>query len=291
MYDLFTHKNIEVAGCRIDLVMAGKGPGLLLLHGFPETKMAWHKIASQLTTHHTVVIPDLPGYGDSTGPVPDKDHENYSKRSFGNIMASLMQQLGFDRYAVAGHDRGGRVAYRMTLDHPEQITQLAVLNIVPAFEMMKALNYAIAMEMHNWLFLAQPAPLPETMIQASSPFYLDHVLNGWSKNPASITQESRNEYLRCFQKPEVIAAICEEYRATPIDVAHDKNDHIHHHQISCPVLALWSDGDLPNLIGDPLKIWGNWAAHISGKALKGGHFLMEECPDEVMNAFMDFFMR
>ncbi len=288
MFETFTRKKITVAGSSIDLAMAGEGPPLMLLHGFPETKAAWHQVAPRLAETYTVVLPDLPGYGDSTGPVPVADNSNYTKRSMGNMLVRLMQQLGFSTFALAGHDRGGRVAYRMALDHPREISRLAVLNIIPTLEMMDRFSYDMAVKMGNWVFLAQPAPLPETLITGNPEFYLNYMLDDWSATPALISPETRAAYLRCFKRKEVIAAICAEYRASVLDAAYDREDRDKHRRISCPVLALWSEKDFTSSDG-PLPVWKNWADDVSGAALPGGHFLMEECPGEVTAQFLRFF--
>jgi haloacetate dehalogenase len=287
--EAFVHKQLEFAGYTVDLEMAGQGPALLLLHGFPETRLAWKKIATPLAADFTVVLPDLPGYGDSIGPAPDAGHENYSKRKLGAVMMQLMRELGFERFALAGHDRGGRVAYRMALDHPEEIARLAVLNIVPTSEMMERLTYDLALKMHNWLFLAQPAPLPETLLRANAAYYLNYILDSWAATPELISPETRAAYLRCFQRPEVIAGMCAEYRASGVDMAYDRQDRDSHRRIHCPVMVLWSGNDIPAQLGDPLAIWKSWADDVSGTALPGGHFLMEECPAEVLQQFLHFF--
>lgn len=282
----WSHRKLEVANCMIDFQMAGHGQGLLLLHGFPETKLAWHKIATQLASTYTVVIPDLPGYGDSSCLVADSEYKNCSKRKMGVIMAELMKRLGFEMYAVAGHDRGGRVAYRMALDYPAQVTGVAVLNIIPTLEVIGRFNYDKALTLENWLFLAQPAPFPETLIHANPSFYLNYILDSWSLSPQLISRASRDEYLRCFKNPEVIAGICSEYRATKIDVAYDQEDRNKHRRIQCPMLVLWSENDFSD--NEPLLIWKEWAGHVSGKRLSCGHFLMEESPDETLNSLLEF---
>jgi haloacetate dehalogenase len=281
----FQHKKISVAGCEIDLLVSGKGSPILLLHGFPETKLAWYKIAPTLVASHTVVIPDLPGYGDSTAPAPDADYRNCSKRSMANALVEVMQQLGFDQFAVAGHDRGGRVAYRMALDHPKKISRLIVLNIIPTLDMVENLNYTTAMQMENWFFLAQPTPHPETMLQANADYYLQHIFDTWSKNPSRISPDARAAYIRSFKKPGVITSICNEYRAATWDIEYDKEDRNKHHQIQCPVHVLWSKEDILPGIGDPIEIWKKWADKVTGTPLPGGHFLMEESPNEVLEHF------
>jgi haloacetate dehalogenase len=287
MSEIFSNKRLRVGDWKIDFQIGGKGKALLLLHGFPETKLAWSKIASQLAASFAVVLPDLPGYGDSEGPVPNAQHSNYSKRNIGNVMVQLMHKLGFENYFVAGHDRGGRVAYRMALDYPKQVLGLAVLNIIPTLEVVEHFNYDKALVMENWLFLSQPAPFPETMIKANASFYLDHILDSWSLKPQLISGESRKEYLRCFSKPEVIARICSEYRASKIDAAYDREDRERQRQIQCPTLVLWSKNDFAN--DEPLAIWKKWAKNVSGKSMACGHFLMEESPEETLQHLFEFF--
>lgn len=289
MFDAFDHKSLQLSDCTIDFVMAGSGPVLLLLHGFPETKAAWHKVAPQLATEYTVVVPDLPGYGDSTGPAPDAGNEHHTKRAYADLLAQLMSALGFDTFAVAGHDRGGRVAYRMALDHPEKVSHLAVLNIIPTLEVLERLTFETALKMGNWVFLGQPAPLPETLIGNNPEFYLEHILNSWAEVPEEITPEARAEYLRCFEKEAVVAAMCAEYRTNGLDADYDREDRAKHHRIQCPVLVLWSGEDSPGGEEDTLSIWKQWADNASGVALPGGHFLMEESPDATARQLFRFF--
>lgn len=285
----FKHHRISVAGCELDIQMAGEGSPILLLHGFPETKLAWHKIAPALAATHTVILPDLPGYGDSTAPPPETDFKNYSKRSMANTLVEAMQQSGFNHFALAGHDRGARVAYRMALDHPEKISRLAVLNIIPTLDMVEPLDFNTAVNLANWIFLSQPAPLPEIMLEKSADYYLQHIFDSWSENPALISPEAKAEYLRCFKNPKVIKAICNEYRAVNRDIEYDREDRNKNRRIHCPVLALWSKEGIPADIADPLEVWKKWADKVSGTALSGGHFLMEENPGEVLEQISLFF--
>jgi haloacetate dehalogenase len=290
MFENFLPKKVKVASSEIDLVTGGHGSPLLLLHGFPQTKIAWHVVAPKLISQFTLIIADLPGYGDSSAPSATVKDENYSKRNFGNILLELMQQLGFEKFAVAGHDRGGRIAYRMALDHPEQITHLAVLDIIPTLEITERMTYDLALDMGNWLFLSQPSPLPETLIHTSSEYYLNYILNSWADNPNAISTEAREEYLRCFQNPDVIKATCEEYRASSIDAKYDKSDRVNDRKITCPVLVLWGEkGIAISAFGDPLKIWQSCANDVRGHSMPTGHFLMEEAPDEVVKEFLAFF--
>jgi haloacetate dehalogenase len=275
----------------IDYEVAGNGLPLLLLHGFPETKRGWQKVVPALAKQFTVVVPDLPGYGASTGPAPDEQHQLYSKRNVAAILNRFMEQLGFANFALAGHDRGARIAYRMALDFPSTVTQVALLNIIPTLEMIERMDYDKAMKMENWLFFSQPVPFPETMISSNPRYYLNYILDSWSVIPASINEETRAEYLTYFSKPEVIATICAEYRANEIDRINDRNDREAGRRIQCPVLLLWSDIDFPTDGDSPLDIWKNWAYHISGRGFPCGHFLMEELPEKVAEAFLQFFNR
>lgn len=285
----FDHKQLSADGFTIDLVTAGRGQPLLLLHGFPETKAAWYKIAPRLATRYTVVLPDLPGYGDSLGPAPDAQNKNYGKRSIANVLVKIMNDLHFQRFAVAGHDRGGRVAYRMALDHSQKVTQLAVLNILPTLDMLEHLDINLAIKMENWFFLSQPAPYPETMIKSNTAYFLQYILDSWSEDPSMITAEARAEYLRCFNDPRVVASICAEYRALHFDAKDDDEDRKHSRRIQCPTCVLWSKEGLPSRMGDPLMIWKKWADNVIGTSLHGGHFLMEENPEEVFRQLSAFF--
>lgn len=286
----FTNRKLKIEDWLIDVDIAGRGPALLLLHGFPETKFAWNTIAPHLPDSFTVVVPDLPGYGGSTGAIPLPGNENYSKRSMADVLVQMMSLLGFSEYSVAGHDRGGRVAYRMALDHPGIVKQLAVLNIVPTLEMVERINYDLAKNMENWFFLSQPSPFPETLIAANPGFFLDHILNSWSISPEKISQQARENYLKNFTSPQTVSTICAEYRAIDIDISHDREDKANNRRIQCPVMTLWSKDDILAGLESPIAIWKDWADEATGKALSGGHFLMEESTEEVLKAFEGFFM-
>jgi haloacetate dehalogenase len=289
MSNAFMHKKINIGEYSIDLDIGGTGSPLLLLHGFPETKFSWLTIAYQLMDDHMIIMPDLPGYGDSRGPMTGIDPIHYTKRTIGNVFVKMMKELGYEQFALAGHDRGARVAYRMALDHQDKITKLALLNIIPTVEMIEGLNYDKALKMENWIFLCQPAPFPETMIGGNPAFYLNHILDSWSKTPSLISEESRNIYLRAFEKPEVINGICAEYRASELDAVYDREDRKNHHIISCPLLLLWSEADFPVSSESPLEVWNKWADNITGMALPCGHFLMEEMAEKVIEEFKKFY--
>jgi haloacetate dehalogenase len=266
---------------------AGKGHPLLLLHGFPQTHVAWHRVAPRLARHFTVVTADLPGYGESRPRI-----EGYSKRQVGEALMQFMQGLGFERFALVGHDRGARVAYRMALDRPDAITQLGVLDIVPTLEVAEAMSYELAMEMANWIILAQPAPFPETLIAADAEFYINRVLDAWAGAPNVISDEARAEYVRPFHSAEVRSAVCEDYRAAAsVDLEHERADRAAGRRIDCPVLALWSARDIAGRYFDPLAVWRRWATKVNGRALDCGHFLMEEAPDAVADGIESLLAR
>lgn len=283
------HRQIEVDDFLIDAEITGQGEPLLLLHGFPETKLAWRKIVPVLANNHKVILVDIPGYGASTGPPAAADYSNYSKRSIGNVLRSLVRILGFEMYLLAGHDRGARIAYRMALDHPKEIKKLALLNIIPTAEVAERMNYERAYNMENWLFLSQPAPLPETLIGSNASFYLNHILDAWSVYPHQIPKEIRQEYQKHFENPGVLEKICAEYRAFKFDLEYDQQDQLSWNKIKCPVFVLWSQNDFPDNQESPVSIWEKWADHVAGKRLSCGHFLMEEKPEQVAEELIAFF--
>ncbi len=278
----FVETVVTVAHAELALLQGGTGPGLLLLHGFPQTRAAWHRVAPRLTRHFTVVVPDLPGYGDSVGPAPDPHHSGYSKRATAGVMLELMRALGHEQFGVAGHDRGARVAYRLALDHPTRITSVAILDAIPTLEIAEALTYERAARLGNWFFLGQPPPLPEQVIGAAPDAYLDFVLERWAGAREALDPVAVEEYRRCFRRPSVIQAACEDYRAGLwVDVEHDRADRRSGRQIVAPALVLWGAGGFAAMYGDPLTVWQRWAVQVQGQEVSCGHFLMEEAPEEV----------
>jgi haloacetate dehalogenase len=278
----FAEDTVEVDGRELAFVRGGTGPALLLLHGYPQTRAAWHRVAPRLADDFTVVVPDLPGYGDSRGPDPDPRHSGHSKRAAARSMAALMGALGHDRFAVAGHDRGARVAYRLALDHPGRVARLAALDIVPTVEVADQMTYERAARMGHWFFLGQPAPLPERLIACAPDAYLEHLLESWAGRRAALAAAAVAEYRRCFRRPSVVRASCEDYRAgLGIDVEHDRADQRAGRRIAAPTLVLWGATGLAAEFGDPLAIWRRWATVVEGEELPCGHFLMEEAPNEV----------
>ena len=288
MFEGFSQATIDTGEAQIRVRHAGSGPPVLLLHGIPETHVMWHKVAPRLARDFTVVAADLRGYGDSSTPPSRPDHAPYSKRATARDQIEVMRQLGFESFSVVGHDRGARCAYRMALDHPERITRLAVLDIVPTGDAFRRANMSFAMDFWVWFFLAQPADLPERIIGANPQTMLDYMLDGWSKIPNAFSPDVRAEYARAFSKPETLHAICEEYRAAAtLDYEIDESDR-GKRRIACPVLALWGGkGALPARY-DVLAVWREWASDVRGKGIDCGHFLPEEAPDETYAALREF---
>ena len=292
MFPNFERRHLEVQGATINLVQGGNGPPLLLLHGYPQTHVLWHKIAPRLAEHFTVIATDLRGYGDSSKPESDAEHLTYSKRATADDQVEVMAQLGFERFCVAGHDRGGRVAHRLALDHRERVTKLAVLDIAPTHTMYRATDMDFATAYYHWFFLIQPFDLPERLIGADPEYYLRKKLTQWGRDNAAFTDEAMNEYLRCFT-PETIHASCEDYRAAvSIDLEHDEIDLAAGRKIACPVLALWGAKGYVGKTYNVLEAWRAWtdeASEVSGYALPCGHFLPEEAPEETLEGLLGFF--
>ncbi len=285
----FNQKNIQTDNARIHLRIGGDGPPLLLLHGYPQSHFMWHLTAPQLSRHFTVICPDLRGYGDSSKPPGLNDHSNYSKRVMAMDLVQVMSKLGYERFSVAGHDRGGRVAHRMALDHPEKIVRMAVLDIAPTLTMFNATNQAFATGYYHWFFLIQPDGLPEHMIGLDPDYYLREKLKRWSADGFIFDPEAIAEYSRCFQNPDTIHASCEDYRAAAtLDLKHDLENP--DHKISCPLLVLWGKRGFIERNFDVLKCWQEKALKIEGHSLECGHFLAEEKPQELHDAFMHFFL-
>jgi len=287
MFEGFECRRIETSGTTINARIAGDGPPVLLLHGYPQTHLIWHAVAPRLAETHTVVATDLRGYGDSGRPASDETHAAYSKRAMAADQVEVMQALGFERFAVVGHDRGARVAHRMARDHGGQVERLAVLDIAPTAHMYQATDKAFATAYYHWFFLIQPHPLPERMIGADPAFYLDWILDGWCKTPGAIAPEARADYLRCFADPAAIHASCEDYRAAAtIDLEHDAADG--GEKIAMPLLALWGRDGVVARSCDVLATWRAVAADVTGHAVPGGHFVPEEAPAETLAALAAF---
>jgi len=271
----FTLRDIDAKAVRIRVAVGGSGPPLLLLHGHPQTHVIWHKIAPELAQRFTVVAPDLRGYGDSAKPEGGERHVNYSKRAMAVDQVEIMRLLGFDRFAVVGHDRGGRVAHRMALDHSHAVAKIVVLDIAPTETMYRLTNKEFATRYFWWFFLIQPAPLPETMIGADPEFFLRHHIAGQGRTPGSTSEALFQEYLRCYRDPATRHAICEDYRAAAtIDLDHDAADAAS--RIEAPLLALWGGKGTVGALYDVLATWREKAVDVRGRALDCGHNLQEE---------------
>jgi haloacetate dehalogenase len=283
MFDGFSRDFIKTSEATICVRSAGSGPPLLLLHGHPQTHVMWHLTAPTLAEEYTVICADLRGYGDSSKPQAAPDHEPHSKRAMARDMIEVMASFGFDRFAVAGHDRGGRVAYRMALDHPERVQRLAVLDIVPTGEHFRRANMSFALGYWHWFFLAQPHPFPERVIGADPEAFYFH------RGRSMFTPEALSEYRRCYSDPETIHSMCEDYRAgATCDFHLDEADREARNRIACPVLALWgAKGNLPQWY-DVLEVWRAWANDVNGHAIDCGHYLPEEAPDATLQALRPF---
>lgn len=272
-------------------------PPLLLLHGFPQTHAIWQRVARQLAADFSLVIPDLRGYGDSTkpgpAPTPEADHALHSKRAMAADMAALMRSLGHERFAVAGHDRGGRVAHRLALDHAERVERLALIDIVPTLDMYDMTEMRFATFYYHWFFLIQPAPLPERMIGGDPSFFLRWSLGSWgSKSLRHIEPEAMAEYERCFGRADAIHAACEDYRASAtIDLEHDRASRAAGAKIACDTLVLWGQHGVIGALYAPLVLWrAQCAGRLEGNAMPAGQFIPEELPDETARRLRDFFL-
>ncbi len=290
LFPAFQHRRIAVGNIEINTRVGGDGPPLLLLHGFPQTHAIWHKVAARLAQRFTVVVTDLRGYGDSSKPEGRPDHDNYSKREMAQDQVGVMRALDFDRFFVAGHDRGARVAHRLALDHPQSVRKLAVLDISPTKAMYEQTDMAFARAYYHWFFLIQPAPLPETLINADAEFYLRKKIGSGSAGMSPFSPEALAEYLRCFGDPATVHANCEDYRAAAsIDLEHDRIDEKAGRKIGCPLLALWGKNGVIERLFKPLDDWAKVATDVRGHALPAGHYLAEEVSDLVYTEFMNFF--
>ena len=294
MFDGFADHEVPTGRGSVFARVGGSGPPLLLLHGYPQTHLMWHSTAPLLTGGHTVVVADLPGYGASFRPTPTPDHTAHSKRALAADLVEAMAVLGHDRFAVAGHDRGGRVAYRMALDHPDRVRAAAVLDVVPTGEVWARADAAMVLGYWHWAFLAQPAPLPERLIAADPDAFFDlHVRAlGLGRAPGRYPVDLVAAYRALLDDPGTVQAICEDYRAgAGVDRDHDDADR-GRRRVECPLLALWSArGALPRFYGDVLDVWRPWARQATGQGLDASHFVVEDQPEQVAVLLSDFLQR
>ena len=293
-FDGFEARDFDVGGSRVHARTGGTAgaPALLLLHGFPQTHAMWHRVAQQLAPHFALVLADLRGYGDSAQPAGLPDHSNYSKRAMAADLAGLMQQLGNDRYGVCGHDRGGRVAHRLALDHAAHVTRLAVIDIAPTLDMYAATDMRFASAYYHWFHLIQPTPLPEQMILGCWRDYLHTKLGRWgSAGLGHLEPEALAEYERCFARPETIHAMCEDYRASAsIDLEHDRASRAAGEKIACDMLVLWGQRGVVHALFDPVALWrAQCTGTVSGECLPAGHYIPEELPAPTADRLLAFF--
>jgi haloacetate dehalogenase len=287
MIDGFERRRLPGDGVDIDALVGGNGPPLLLLHGYPQTRVMWRAMAPALAARFTLVIPDLRGYGRSDKPPGDAQHAAYSKRVMARDQIAAMRALGYERFAVAGHDRGARVAYRLALDHPAAVEALAVLDILPTADVWARATAESAMRMYHWFFLARPAPLPETLLAGAPELYLRTTLASWAGQGFAFDARNMDDYIACFSDSRAIHASCEDYRAGwSIDRQHDEADR-GVRKISAPLLVVWS-GEFSVAEGEPLKTWSVWADRVEGHAVPGGHFVCEEQPAAALASLSRF---
>lgn len=291
MFEGFEQHRIATDGAEINLVTAGTGPPLLLLHGYPQTHVMWHKIAPKLAEQFTVVVPDLRGYGDSSKPPAGENNVGYAKRTMAGDNVQVMRALGHERFFVAGHDRGARVTYRMALSFADHVERACVMDVVPTVE-----QYALtasrrtAVAMYHWFFLAQPPPFPERLIGADPEYFLRSSIESWAGDAGAVTPKAWAEYIRCFSDPETIRATCDCYRAgATIDCEIDEENREAGDKIACPLLVLWGDRGGKWDSERMMNTWRKWASDVRGQGVPGGHFCPEEAPDETLKALVRFF--
>jgi len=284
----FERRTIQGDGVDIDVLVGGSGPPLLLLHGYPQTRLCWKGVALELLTSYTLIIPDLRGYGRSGKPEAGKDHVNYTKRSMARDQVNIMHQLGFPKFYLAGHDRGGRVAYRLAIDYPEAVSKLGVLDIAPTVNIWDGVDSAKAMKMWNWFFLAQDNELAEHLISKDPEFFIRWTLDSQTLENFKFDPESLDDYIKCASNPLVVKGMCEDYRASwALDKDIDRNDY-GRLKIACPIIVIW--GNKGSLAGsDPLNIWNKWGNEVQGQEVSSGHFIPEEATAETVEIFSNFF--
>jgi haloacetate dehalogenase len=292
----FEDRSVVVDGVRLRLRSGGRAgaPPLLLLHGFPQTGAMWQRVAQTLAPHFQLLLPDMRGYGASDAPPSDAEHGPYSKRAVAAELHALMLQWGHERYFVAAHDRGARVAHRLALDQPQAVQRLALLDIVPTLDMYDRTDMRFARAYYHWFFLIQPAPHPESMIDHDPLHYLHWKLGGWGSGGCDFYEpQAMAEYENAIRRPEIVHAMCEDYRASAgIDLAHDRAARAAGERIACPLHLLWGERGVIQALFDPWALWhAQCAGPVSGQALPAGHFLAEECPEATAAHLLDFFSR
>ena len=302
-FDGFEKQTVTLRGLPVTFRHSRDGakgkPVLVLLHGFPQTHVMWHRVAQQLQDRYQLVMPDLRGYGDSSHEAGDAGHVHYSKRAMAQEVVDLLDHLGMQDFYLCGHDRGGRVAHRLAVDHPTRVKKLCVIDIAPTLDMYDATDFDFARAYYHWFHLVQPAPLPELMIGGNAKAYLHAKLGGWgSQGLGYIEPEALAEYERCFCNPmpnaqglpAAIHSACEDYRASAgIDLEHDRESRAQGHKIACDTLVLWGERGVVNRLFKPLELWqAQCAGRVSGQAVAAGHFIPEELPEQTAQALATF---
>ena len=293
----FEYQRLALGEASYHVALGGEGPAVVLLHGYPETHYCWRGVAPALAASHTVIAPHLRGYGQTRAPRDGPDGAGYAKREMAADIVGILDSLGLERAAVVGHDRGGRVAYRMALDHPDRVERLAVLNIVPTVEQFERVSPENGLEYWPWFFLAQPPPFPEKLITAATAHYVGSVIEAWADRPEAIGADAIEHYVASFHE-DAIAATCADYRASfHLDRRHDAADRSAGRRIECPVLVLWGELDRGLTSADEasegppesaLDVWRRWADRVEGRPIAAGHFIPEEAPDELTAALEPF---
>jgi haloacetate dehalogenase len=286
----FKQQMISANGVKLWVTTGGEGPPLFLLHGFPQTHVIWHRIAPRLAQHFTLVMPDLRGYGDSEAPAGDPQHIRYSKREMATDIIALADHFGFDRFALAGHDRGARVGYRLVLDHPVRVTKYCAIDIIPTLDVWQQMDTAAAVSAFHWSFLAAKEPLPETVIGQNPALFYRFLLERWASDIKQLDPQAVQAYLDQYRDPRKIHAQCEDYRAgASVDRLLDQASRDAGDQLACPVMVLWSTGYLSDKAVSPLGTWRRWASEVTEMPIDCGHFIVEEQPRLAAQALVDFF--
>ena len=295
-FEHFDTRHFDTSGARIHAHVSrglpGDRPALLLLHGFPQSHVMWHRVAQQLEKDFYLVMPDLRGYGDSSKAVGLPDHSNYSKRAMAQDMVDVMDALGVTTFFLCGHDRGGRVAHRLAVDHPARVQRLCVIDIAPTLDMYAATDFEFAKAYYHWFHLIQPQPLPETMINGNPLAYLHAKLGGWgSVGMGYIEPAALAEYERCFCQPDTVHAMCEDYRASAgIDLEHDRTSRAQGQKIACDTLVLWGERGVVQRLFKPVDLWqAQCAGQVTGHTVAAGHFIPEELPQQTAAQLAAFF--
>jgi len=286
----FKQQIITVNGVELCVTTGGEGPPLFLLHGFPQTSVIWHRVAPELARHFSLVMPDLRGYGNSAAPPADLEHRCYSKREMAKDIIALADHFGIERFALAGHDRGGRVGYRLVLDYPGRITKYCAIDIIPTLDVWEEMDTAATVSAFHWPFLAASAPLPEELIGQNPTLFYRFLLERWASDIAKLDPGAVQAYLDQYKDPRKIHAQCEDYRAgATVDRLCDQANRDAGAQLDCPVLVLWSTGYLSDKANSPIQTWRKWAADVTEKPIDCGHFIVEEEPHQAANALVEFF--